>query len=153
MSNNTPVPGSEFNNRTYYRTVYGTCSVDGCDKPQRSKGLCNMHYTRERRHGDASISLYDGSRRTAASHGYVWLHGRHGHPLANSKGKVYEHRFVLWEKVGPGKHECFWCGVELDWFATNPHRLIVDHINFNRSDNRLENLVPACNRCNTTREK
>ena len=28
-----------------------TCSVDGCEKPALTKGLCSMHYTRLRRHG------------------------------------------------------------------------------------------------------
>lgn len=30
-----------------------TCSLDGCDKPYRSKGLCFMHYQRVQRTGDA----------------------------------------------------------------------------------------------------
>lgn len=33
----------------------GTCSVEGCDKPKRDAGMCGMHYTRKRRHGDPSI--------------------------------------------------------------------------------------------------
>lgn len=28
------------------------CSVSGCSKPNMAKGLCQMHYTRQRRHGD-----------------------------------------------------------------------------------------------------
>lgn len=32
------------------------CSVDGCDKPHNSQGLCSMHYTRLRRHGAVSVT-------------------------------------------------------------------------------------------------
>jgi len=33
----------------------GTCSVEGCDKPVTSRGWCEMHYYRWRRHGDPAI--------------------------------------------------------------------------------------------------
>lgn len=29
-----------------------TCTLDGCDKPLYSVGLCSMHYNRQYRHGD-----------------------------------------------------------------------------------------------------
>lgn len=29
-----------------------TCTIDGCGSPSRTRGWCNMHYTRWRRHGD-----------------------------------------------------------------------------------------------------
>lgn len=28
------------------------CKIDGCNSPARSKGMCQKHYMRERRHGD-----------------------------------------------------------------------------------------------------
>lgn len=34
-----------------------TCSVEGCDRPDRYKGLCSMHYKRQWRHGDPTIAL------------------------------------------------------------------------------------------------
>ena len=30
-----------------------TCTIDGCDKPQQARGLCPMHYQRQRLRGDA----------------------------------------------------------------------------------------------------
>lgn len=33
------------------------CSVDGCDKPVRSKGYCKTHYERQRLHGDPQTLL------------------------------------------------------------------------------------------------
>ena len=32
------------------------CEVGGCDKPHFGQGLCNMHYSRQRRHGDVAIT-------------------------------------------------------------------------------------------------
>lgn len=29
-----------------------TCSIDGCDRPQRARGWCSAHWTRWRQHGD-----------------------------------------------------------------------------------------------------
>ena len=38
------------------------CSIDGCEKRTRSLkgGYCQMHYTRERAHGDVNVNLYEG---------------------------------------------------------------------------------------------
>ena len=30
-----------------------TCSIDGCERPYKSSGLCHMHYNRRARSGDA----------------------------------------------------------------------------------------------------
>jgi hypothetical protein len=36
--------------------VIRTCSVEGCDQPHRSKGLCESHYRKWRRWGDPLMS-------------------------------------------------------------------------------------------------
>jgi hypothetical protein len=74
------------------------------------------------------------------------------HPLANPRGRVYEHRQVLYDRIGPGVHLCHWCRQRVAWLrCPGACRLYVDHLNDIRDDNRPENLVPACNYCNTAR--
>jgi hypothetical protein len=82
--------------------------------------------------------------------GYKILTGQQSHPLTQGRGSLAEHRKVLYDAIGPGPHPCHWgCGRILDWNGRSG--LIPDHINGNRIDNRLENLVPSCPRCNTNR--
>jgi hypothetical protein len=66
--------------------------------------------------------------------------------LANCEGYVYEHRKVLYDKLGAGPHACHWCGLVLGW-----DKMTADHLNAVRDDNREENLVPSCLTCNQAR--
>ena len=63
------------------------------------------------------------------------------------------HRLVLYESLGPEPRPCHWCGKELLWITDRfaPNALQVDHLNQVRDDNRVENLVPACQVCNVRR--
>ena len=90
--------------------------------------------------------------RTIDPDGYVMLSGYGGHPLALN-GRVREHRLVLWEKLGSAGAACEWCGAPLAWKSAGKDELVVDHLNFDKQDNRDENLVPSCRGCNTAREK
>jgi len=110
-----------------------------------------MHYHRQYRHGSVN-ALASGSGVTA-SHGrrYVQTY-RPNHPLADRGGKVYVHRATLYDTIGAGPHACHWCGTELNWTAKgSPDCLNVDHLNAIGDDNRSDNLVPACSRCNSLR--
>lgn len=129
--------------------IQTVCSVDGCAKPARTrKGrLCEMHYGRWYRTGDFNGREY--KRRYINSSGYVVLSGR-DHPLARTN-RVFEHRAVLYDHLGAGVHPCHWCGAEVSWSAKGNRRLVVDHLDDNKHNNRLSNLVPACNPCNATR--
>jgi len=70
-----------------------------------------------------------------------------GHPLAGRKGRVALHRVVLFSKIGPGKHKCHWCGKEVSW----ARGLQVDHLDWDKSNNDPNNLVPSCGHCNIDR--
>lgn len=109
------------------------------------------------------ITPGDGSRKCRACarrsmrenkhrYGYVYVYAP-GHPLA-SKGKipkVAEHRQVLYDAIGPGPHPCHWgCGrIDLQWGGIGG--IHADHLNDDASDNRRENLVVSCQRCNNAR--
>lgn len=78
-----------------------------------------------------------------------------GHPLATERGRVCEHRVVLYEKLGPGSHPCHWCGATLTWMGMIPTRtkgyLCTDHLDSDKHNNSPGNLVPSCLPCNTRR--
>lgn len=75
------------------------------------------------------------------------------HPLCQKPqggyGKAYEHRVVLYEKIGEGIHECHWCEKEVSWFGDS--RLVADHLDGDRWNNASSNLVASCWRCNMLR--
>ncbi len=82
--------------------------------------------------------------------GYRLLTGYQGHPIAFGDGTVLEHRFVLYEKIGPGPHPCHWaCGAILDWGG--PSGINVDHLDDDKLNNDPDNLVPSCGNCNRHR--
>lgn len=77
---------------------------------------------------------------------------RPGHPVAHADGRVRTHRANLYDKIGPGPHSCAWCGTEIDWYALDfSKQLVADHVDQDTWNNEPANLVPACNRCNLSR--
>jgi hypothetical protein len=129
------------------------CDIDGCEKPARTAAAawCKMHYHRWYRHGDPHRVATEAS--VAVSHGrrYRSLYLPR-HPLAGSGGRVYAHRAVLYDKIGPGPHPCHWCGALVDWLPkAHPNELQPDHLNGMGDDNRPENLVASCRPCNVGR--
>lgn len=71
---------------------------------------------------------------------------RSTHPVAKN-GQAYEHRAVLFDKIGPGVHDCHWCGKAVEWFVD----LTVDHLDCVKGNNDPGNLVPCCAGCNRRR--
>ena len=82
--------------------------------------------------------------------GYKYLCQQHDHPLSHSTGYLPEHRKVLYEKIGPGRHPCYWCKQELDWGGY--HGIQADHLDSDRLNNAPENLVASCQLCNKGRK-
>lgn len=126
-----------------------------------------MHYTRWQRHGDPFHVPYTTQRGVpkkkcvvgcecgkhkagwAAGTKYILLFGQYDHPISSAGGWLYEHRKVLYDAIGPGPHSCHWCGLALEWGGMEG--IIADHVNRNKRDNRVNNLVPSCHICNITR--
>lgn len=96
----------------------------------------------------SQIQLGKGKGRSHSEVGYIRLHSQFGHPLAAGNGELLEHRKVLYEKIGPGEHKCYWCGRKLNWRRFS---LIVDHLDGDVRNNSPENLEPSCITCNTRR--
>lgn len=125
-----------------------TCKVLNCEKEPRSPGgsICEMHYARLRRNG--TLDKIGASPLLKHSGGYVRVYAP-GHPMATGgESYAYQHRVVFYDAHGDGPFNCHVCGR-----ANMLANLHVDHLNEVRDDNRLENLRPACPRCNQWRGK
>lgn len=74
------------------------------------------------------------------------------HPLCDGRGAVSVHRRVLYDAIGGGAHPCHWCQRAVHWrvrvASPRPDDLVVDHLDGNRANNDLANLVPSCQACN-----
>lgn len=129
------------------------CTVDGCAKPARSATAtyCPMHYHRVYRHGSTDAVAHEAGIKVTKGRRYRTTH-EPNHPLAQRDGRVYVHRKVLFDTIGPGEHACHWCGTTVRWAPKGtPGILIPDHVNGYGDDNRPDNLVPSCMSCNTAR--
>lgn len=113
---------------------------------RKSAHLCEACYCYNRRTGQVRPINKPKGHYTAS--GYRMVHAV-GHPLAMSgirEGWIYEHRKVAYDSHGGVCPPCHWCGCQLSWSG-----IVVDHLNERKSDNRPENIVICCNRCNRAR--
>jgi hypothetical protein len=76
-----------------------------------------------------------------------------GHALAGPSGLMLLHRKLLFERIGPGWHPCYWCGEPVEWRrgGLTVGALVADHVDHDKLNNDPANLVPSCNPCNAHR--
>lgn len=81
----------------------------------------------------------------------------YGHPIASITGRIPLARKMLYDRIGPGPHNCHWCNKEIDWHTringTTKSGIVADHVDGNCFNDVHENIVPACQQCNGTRFK
>lgn len=134
------------------------CTAAGCERKRfPSTGYCHMHTRRAAKHGSPDIGAKAGTGRQRHSQGYVVVR-RKGHPVAQSRQTpwVYEHRVLLYDAIGPGWHDCHHCGTPVSWdlpFPQDMDALVVDHLDDDKTNNDLSNLVPSCHFCNVRRAR
>jgi hypothetical protein len=76
------------------------------------------------------------------------------HPLAPPSGILAVARIVLYDKIGPAEHTCHWCRKPIRWEnGRGPNALVVDHLDWNPTNDVPENLVPSCRVCNAQRTR
>jgi hypothetical protein len=107
-----------------------------------------MHYYRKRRTGSYDLNPKQLPERILQSAGYVRLLSPN-HPLNDHNGnRAYEHRVVYYNNHGKGPFHCHWCGRPITWADMD-----IDHLDDNKANNAISNLVASCPRCNKLRGK
>jgi len=137
------------------RVKQSTCRIEGCERPHRNRdSLCAGHRSCMDRQGNVAADVPLRSVSSPYKNGYLMGYDP-SHPLAQADGRVRVHRKVLYDAIGPGQHACHWCGSPITWDISSPTSggLETDHVNGSKSDNRPENLVPSCKRCNVKRDR
>ncbi|ANI05477.1 hypothetical protein A210_23455 [Pseudomonas putida SJTE-1] len=128
-------------------TQAALCCVPGCLAVANRKGarMCEKHYTRQRRTGTTDQVSRVKSGLLTNAYGYKLAHSP-DHPLRRQSNRVYEHRIVYHAHHGDGPFACHWCSAQVTWDDMH-----VDHLNDRTDDNRPDNLVASCARCNQKR--
>lgn len=89
----------------------------------------------------------------------IWKEMSSGYLYRHVKSNiVYQHREVLREHIGEGPHNCHHCNTPISWSTRNNRSpegwkgvLVVDHLDHDRQNNDISNLVASCQSCNMSR--
>ncbi len=109
-----------------------TCSVTDCNRPRHERGLCLMHYTRLRRHGDVNINLRPELSQTEEERFWskvektesCWIWTGYKDKLGYGRfGKDRPYRFAYTLLVGPIPP-----GLSLDHLCRNPSCVNPAHL-------------------------
>lgn len=122
-----------------------TCSVSDCFAPAKKgkKGYCYKHYMRQYRNGTTDKLVV--AKVFEHSGGYL-LEPARGHFLARGSSHAYAHRLRYHEQYGDGPFHCHWCKTVVTWSDLN-----IDHLDDNKKNNVISNLVASCPPCNKNR--
>lgn len=124
----------------------GICTIEGCSRPHAARGLCRMHYTRHRKHGDVTRGKTTASERFWAkvektSGCWYWrgaVAGRYGRfwvGSTRSDGRLLQaHRFAYELLIGP-----------------IPPELTIDHLCLNKLCVNPDHMEPVTGAENTRR--
>lgn len=123
------------------------CCVVGCENKAVRVGaqMCESHYMRQRRNGTTDFVGHEIHGDLEHSGGYV-LQAAPGHPRALGGHRAYQHRVVFTDAHGEGPFKCHWCGNSVTW--SDMH---VDHLDADKKNNDINNLVASCPVCNQQR--
>lgn len=146
------------------RYIMSECSVLGCMKTVHAKGMCNIHYTRIKRHGktDNPIKLTDDERFmsfveidnktgawiwkggvTSAGYGGFWLNGKtisaHRYAWIMLKGSIPAGMFICHKYEEYGRDN------------VNPDHLFLGTATDNMQDASKKRRMPIGSRNNQTR--
>lgn len=147
------------------------CSVEGCDRPRKSRGWCNTHYERWRTNGDVQADdpvrphalvpvacALDGCERAAAARGLCQSHydllRRHGSPTAPKRGDfvgyVAAHTRVWNQRGKASGHLCMDCGERAAHWSLRRDAVgtLVDARGY-RYSMRTDDYEPRCVRCHS----
>jgi len=125
------------------------CKIKDCNKEAvyKERQICQMHYFRYMRNGTYK-KIKTRKKFIKTQNGYIKRY-LPNHALADKAGYVYEHRYQLYKKIGPGKFKCELCMKDWSWRIYKDH---VDHIDNNKQNNQISNLRPLCNGCNAFKD-
>ncbi len=120
----------------------GTCSIDGCDRPARSRGWCPLHYGRWKRRGDPLVSrVYSYSDGVTAEERFWDKVDKGTDPDACWLWTAYVspdgYGWCGYGERSHGAHRLSWLFAHGDWPTEQ-----VDHQCHNRSGCMLTNDCP-----------